>query len=103
MDDIQAFFSEVERGDLETVRAMMSAAPKLVHVRDGTGATALHVAAFHGHHTIVELLLGAGAEVNARDDRFGATLRSAVDRAGKSLAEHAAAAPDPAISKLFGR
>ena len=38
MDHIQAFFSEVERGDLETVRAMVSAAPKLVQSRDGTGA-----------------------------------------------------------------
>ena len=38
MDQIQAFFSEVERGDLETVRAMVSAAPKLVQSRDATGA-----------------------------------------------------------------
>jgi len=73
MDDIQAFFSEVERGDLETVRAMVSAAPKLVRARDGTGATALHVAALQGHRAVVELLLASGAEVNARDDEFGAT------------------------------
>jgi hypothetical protein len=147
MDDIQAFFSEVERGDLETVRAMVSAAPKLVRARDGTGATALHFAAFHGHQAIAELLLAAGADVNARDDRFSATpagwaieylrehgallgveienalfairrgdaelverlvtrhpaLRSAVDREGKPLAEHAAAEADPAIGRIFGR
>ena len=146
MDDIQAFFSEVERGDLETGRAMVSAAPTLVRARDATGATALHVAALQGHRAVVELLLASGAEVNARDDEYGATpagwaieylrehgallgveiedalfaircgdaelverlvtrhpaLRSAVDRDGTPLAEHAAAA-DAAIGQLFER
>ena len=73
MDDVQAFFSEIERGDVDVVRAMVAAAPRLVHARDATGATALHVAAFHGQRAIVELLLASGAEINARDDRFGAT------------------------------
>ena len=73
MDDVQAFFSEVERGDVETVRAMVAVAPRLVRARDTRGATALHVAAFHGHRAIVELLLAAGADINARDDAFGAT------------------------------
>ena len=146
MDDVQAFFSEVERGDLDTVRAMVSAAPKLVRARDATGATAVHVAALQGHREVVELLLASGAEVNARDDEFGATpagwaieylrehgallgveiedalfairrgdaelverlvtrhpaLRSAVDREGTRLAEHAAAA-GAAIGQLFER
>ncbi|HKP15517.1 MAG TPA: ankyrin repeat domain-containing protein [Gemmatimonadaceae bacterium] len=73
MNDVQAFFSEIERGDVEVVRAMVAAAPRLVHARDATGATALHVAAFHGQRAIAELLLASGAEINARDDRFGAT------------------------------
>jgi hypothetical protein len=147
MDHIQAFFSEVERGDLETVRAMVSAAPALVRARDGSGATALHVAAHHGQHAVAELLLDAGAEVNARDDEFAGTpagwaieylrergallgieiedalfairrgdaellarlvtrhpaLRSAVDREGTPLAEHAAAAADPEIGHVFMR
>jgi Ankyrin repeats (3 copies) len=146
MDHLQAFFSEVERGDLDTVRAMVSAAPKLVQARDAAGVTALHLAAFHGHRKIVELLLAAGADVNARDDEFNGTpagwaieylrvrgallgieiedalfairrgdaellarlvtrhpaLRSAVDREGTPLAEHAAAAADPEIGRVFG-
>lgn len=73
MDDVQAFFSEVERGDTDTVRAMVAAAPRLVHARDATGATALHVAAFHAHRAIVELLLASGADINARDGTHGAT------------------------------
>ena len=73
MDDLQAFFSEVERGDVETVRAMVAAAPRLVRARDAMGATALHVAAFHGRRAVVELLLASGADINARDAKFGAT------------------------------
>jgi hypothetical protein len=146
MDDAGAFFSEVERGDVETVRAMVAAAPRLVRVRDAKGATALHVAAFHGHRAIVELLLEAGADINARDGTFGATpagwaieplrergallgveiedalfairrgdaesltrlvtrhpaLRSAADRDGTPLAEHAAGSADVEIRRVFG-
>jgi hypothetical protein len=146
MDRIQAFFSEVERGDLDMVRAMVSAAPTLARARDNTGATALHVAAVNGRRAVVEVLLAAGAELNARDDEFGATpagwaieylrergallgieiedalfairrgdaelverlvtrhpaLRTAVDREGTPLADHAAAS-DPAIARTFGR
>ena len=73
MDDVQAFFSEVERGDVEIVRALVAAAPRLAKARDAKGATALHVAAFHGYRAIVELLLASGADINARDGAFGAT------------------------------
>ena len=73
MADIAAFFAAVEGGELDTVRAMLTASPALVRARDATGATALHVAAFHGRRAVVELLLDAGAELNARDDTFGAT------------------------------
>jgi ankyrin repeat protein len=68
-----ALFSAVERGDAEATRAMLAAEPDLARARDETGATALHVAAFHGHRAIVDLLLAAGADVNARDDTHGAT------------------------------
>lgn len=68
-----AFFSAVERGDAESAHAMLAAEPDLARARDETGATALHVAAFHGHRAIVEALLAAGADVNARDGTHGAT------------------------------
>ena len=73
MDQTAAFFSAVERGDLEVVRAMVTAAPGLVRARDDTGATPLHHAAFHGHRAIAELLHEAGADVNARDGTHSAT------------------------------
>ena len=68
-----ALFSAVERGDAEATRAMLAVEPDLSRARDETGATALHVAAFHGHRAIVDLLLAAGADVNARDGTHGAT------------------------------
>ncbi len=33
----------------------------------------MHHAAEHGHREVVALLVAAGADVNARDDQFGAT------------------------------
>jgi len=67
------FFSAVERGDADVARQSIVSDHELVRVRDAQGATALHVAAFHGHRAIVDLLLDAGAELNARDDSYAAT------------------------------
>jgi hypothetical protein len=67
------FFSAVERGDGDVVRALIASDAGLVRARDEQGATALHVAAFHGHRTIVELLLDAGADLNARDETYTGT------------------------------
>lgn len=73
MIDTATFFAAVERGDLETVRALVARDAALVSARDETGATALHYAAFNGHRAIVELLHSAGADLNARDGTHGAT------------------------------
>ncbi|MBX3187184.1 MAG: ankyrin repeat domain-containing protein [Labilithrix sp.] len=61
--EIEAWWSAVERGDVERVRAMVS-----VHVnrrKPGLG-TALHAAVFRGHVSVVGVLLAHGADVNAR-------------------------------------
>lgn len=73
MPDQHAFFAAIERGDIDAVRAMITATPELLRVRDDDGATALHSAAFHGHRAIAELLIAAGADVNARDRTYLAT------------------------------
>jgi ankyrin repeat protein len=44
-----------------------------VHARDSFGEQPLHNAAYHGNGAVVRLLLDAGADVDARDDRFDAT------------------------------
>lgn len=67
------FFAAIEAGDLARAQAMLAADPALVHARDKDGATPLHIAAFHAHRPLVELLLSAGADINARDGKFGAT------------------------------
>jgi len=73
MSDADRFVRAIERGELSEVRTMLVEDAALVHVRDAQGATALHHAAFHGHRTIVELLLDAGADINARDSLHNAT------------------------------
>ena len=73
MDRHADFFAAIEAGDLETVRALLTADPNLVRSRDTQGATALHIAAFHAHRQLIQLLCVAGADINARDDKFGAT------------------------------
>jgi len=67
------FFAAVEAGDLPRVKALLAADPDLAHARDEEGATALHVAAFHACRDLIDLLCEAGADLNARDLRFGAT------------------------------
>ena len=73
MDDLTPLRQAIERGDEDAVRAMIAANPALLHARDEDGATALHCAAFFGRRGIAELLLNAGAEINARDTTYGAT------------------------------
>ena len=67
------FFDAVKSGDAARARGLLASDRALARERDDEGATALHHAAERGHREIVILLLEAGADVNARDDRFHAT------------------------------
>lgn len=73
MDALTSFFEAVESGDVAKARLLLAVHPELARARDAEGATALHHAAFLGYRELVELLLAGGAELNARDHRFGAT------------------------------
>lgn len=44
------------------------AAPALANARDADGLTPLHLAVVHGNVPLVQTLLAAGSDVNARDD-----------------------------------
>jgi hypothetical protein len=70
---MQALVSAIERGELTEVRALLAAQPELATSRDDTGATGLHYAAFNANFAIMDALIAAGADVNARDGRYGAT------------------------------
>ena len=64
------FFEAVRRGQATVVAELLERDPRLVAERSD-GGTALHFAAWEGHLSVVDVLLGAGAELNARDDRHG--------------------------------
>jgi hypothetical protein len=66
-------FAAVRAGDLERVAQILGPHPDAAAARDADGATPLHYAAESGHREIVRALLDAGADINARDGRFGAT------------------------------
>jgi hypothetical protein len=63
----------VKSGDTKLVRAMLAVNASLGRAKDDEGATPLHYATLGGQREIVALLLENGADINARDDEFGAT------------------------------
>ncbi len=66
-------YSAVSSGNAGRVRELLASDPGAAIARDGEGATPLHYATLNGHREISELLLEYGADVNARDGRFGTT------------------------------
>ena len=71
-------FAACELGMIDDVRRMLDADPELVHARGGDGQRPLHYAA---NQDIVELLLGRGAEIDARCvDHLSTAAQYAVDK-----------------------
>jgi hypothetical protein len=70
---MQALMSAIERGATAEARALLAEHPELARARDDTGATGLHYAAFNANFEMMDALIAAGADVNARDGRYGAT------------------------------
>jgi Ankyrin repeats (3 copies) len=66
-------FTAVASGNAGRVRELLASDPDVVSGKDDQGATALHYATLNGHLEIANLLLEQGADVNARDEQFGAT------------------------------
>jgi len=62
----------VEDNDIDQVKLLLNAGTD-VNAKDRDGATAIHMAAFHGHTEMVELLLDRGADVNAQTHDIQAT------------------------------
>ncbi len=65
-------FRATERGDVETVKRLVSENPDVVNESLETDDQPLHIACWQKFETIVKVLIQAGADVNSRGD-FGNT------------------------------
>ena len=61
-----ALWDAVKTGDLDVVSHFIAVHMADVDVKDGSGWTPLHYAAYYGHVSIVSALLGSGADVNVK-------------------------------------
>ena len=59
------------KGDANKIKALLQADPKLVADRDKNGDTPLHAACLHGQLAAAQVLIDAGADVNAKNN-YGA-------------------------------
>lgn len=66
-----------ERGELDSVRALLESDPQLLNVIDQGGYTPLHKAAYNGHVEIVEYLISKGADLNALSNSGSTPLHGA--------------------------
>jgi len=80
-------FDAVRAGDVEKVKTLLQADPKLATARTEDGSTALHLAALDGHSAIARLLLDSKAQVNARGLREETPLHMAMYDGHREVAE----------------
>jgi len=72
MNGSAAMLQAVRDGDASVVQRLLSDDPRLVRATDGHLKTPLHWAAEHDHHDVAEMLLQAGADLEATTS-WGAT------------------------------
>lgn len=85
-----AYLNAIIADDLETVRELLTKDPKLVSLVDerGKGSSqlpALHLAVYHGHADVVELLLSKGANANRKTGSEMGPLHMAASRGHAEL------------------
>ena len=87
--DADVFFRALRRGDLVKAKTLLKDDPDLAFARDKTSddETALHLAAKGGYKDVAELLLAAGAEVDAKSDEGKTPLWSAAGLGGENMVE----------------
>jgi ankyrin repeat protein len=73
MMDFEALLRAIEQDDFEAASTLLERNGDLIRQKDAAGATGLHYAALNGRRRIAQLLMERGADVNCRDDQFGAT------------------------------
>lgn len=75
---IIAFFKAILSGDSTAVRTLVKFSPKLVHTKDAQGRHPIHLATSKNKVSVLELLLSAGANIDARDDKGNTCLHYAI-------------------------
>jgi ankyrin repeat protein len=61
----QDIWTAAKEGQVDEVRKLLAEQPELVKAADDNGKTALHFAAEKGHRQVAEILLAAGADIDA--------------------------------------
>ena len=56
-----------KKGKVDIVNSLLAEKPERISAKDKKDNTPLHIAAFHGHKDVAELLIAKGADVNAKD------------------------------------
>ena len=80
---MQEFFDAIKAGELERVKAMVSATPALVNAR-GDGGSAILTAVYHQRKEIANLLVARGAELTI----FEACAAGELERVERFVAEN---------------
>jgi ankyrin repeat protein len=84
-DDKIKFLTAARKGELETIKKLISRYPAIISIKTEESMSALHYAAGLGHYSVVETLLGADADVNARNNSGWTPLHFAADQGKKDL------------------
>jgi len=63
-------FRAVKAGDVQRVRELLVLDPALVHALDKDRSTPLHWAAWKDQPEVIEVLLDAGADIQAHNDNY---------------------------------
>jgi ankyrin repeat protein len=72
---LKEIIQATKRGDAAGTAALLKADPCLARATEADGTTPLHCAAWKGHVEVAEILLNAGADLNAvnQDAHYGGT------------------------------
>jgi ankyrin repeat protein len=84
---VQDILKATQKGDVKTVKAILSVNPDLAKIKDKWGRTPLHFAVDINNVEIIECLIGSGADVDAIDVYAWTPLFRAIDKGKKEAAE----------------